>query len=119
MIILSSICIEEADIIALTPLFLCNAVQAGLLEHTPTIIITSTTGQGHFPSSILPLWNFLIRSDLPQDLLQDFHYALFGLGDSTYPKFNWPVRKLNRRLDMLGAREIIEKGEADDQHYLG
>ncbi|KAK9894229.1 NADPH dependent diflavin oxidoreductase 1 [Cystobasidium minutum MCA 4210] len=93
--------------------------KAGLLDSTPTIIITSTTGQGHFPTSILPLWNFLIRSDLPEDLLQDFNYALFGLGDSTYPKFNWPVRKLKRRLDMLGANELIEKGEADDQHYLG
>lgn len=52
-------------------------------------------------------------------MLQDFSYAIFGLGDSSYPKFNWPARKLKRRLDMLGATEICEKGEADDQHYLG
>lgn len=93
--------------------------QAELLDAPPTIIVTSTTGQGHFPSAILPLWNFLIRSDLPEEMLSDFHYAIFGLGDSSYPKFNWPARKLSRRLEMLGARELIPKGEADDQHYLG
>jgi sulfite reductase alpha subunit-like flavoprotein len=65
------------------------------------------------------LWNFLLRTDLPEELLHDFHYAVFGLGDSSYPKFNWPARKLSRRLEMLGAQELVPKGEADDQHYLG
>lgn len=96
-----------------------TTMQSELLDAPPTIIITSTTGQGAFPTSLLPLWTFLLRNDLPPELLQDFHYTIFGLGDSSYPRFNWPARKLNRRLEMLGAQELLARGEGDDQHYLG
>lgn len=63
--------------------------------------------------------HFLLRGDLPPDLLEHLHFACFGLGDSTYPKFNWPAKKLDRRLVSLGATAFIERGEADDQDYAG
>lgn len=46
-------------------------------------------------------------------------YATFGLGDSSYVRYCWSSRKLNKRLQGLGAAELVEAGEADDQHYLG
>lgn len=66
-----------------------------------------------------PLWNMLLRSDLPNDLFDHLDYAVFGLGDSSYEKFNWAAKKLARRLESLGARHIIERGEGDEQHRLG
>lgn len=65
------------------------------------------------------LWTMLLRSDLPSDLFEDMDCAVFGLGDSSYEKFCWAAKKLSRRLQSLGAREIVERGEADDQHPKG
>lgn len=45
--------------------------------------------------------------------------AVLGLGDSSYPKFNYAGKKLYRRLLQLGAKPIIELGLADDQHLFG
>lgn len=66
-----------------------------------------------------PLWNLLLRSDLPQDLFEDLSFAVFGLGDSAYEKFCWPAKLLSRRLVGLGATEICVRGEGDDQHHFG
>ena len=66
-----------------------------------------------------PMWNTLLRSDLPSDLFEDLEYAVFGLGDTAYEKFCWPSKKLSRRLESLGATEICARGEGDDQHPLG
>jgi sulfite reductase alpha subunit-like flavoprotein len=65
------------------------------------------------------LWNMLLRSDLPVDLFEDLSFAVFGLGDTSYEKFCWAAKKLARRMSSLGATEICERGEGDDQHPLG
>ena len=63
----------------------------------------------------------LLRSDFPNDLglFEDLTFTVFGLGDTAYEKFCWPAKKLHRRLLTLGAVELCEKGEGDDQHQLG
>ncbi|KAJ3477514.1 hypothetical protein NLI96_g10410 [Meripilus lineatus] len=61
----------------------------------------------------------LLRSDLPSDLFEDLDFAVFGLGDSSYEKFCWPAKLLARRLVSLGANEVCERGEGDEQHHLG
>ena len=33
-------------------------------------------------------WRFLLRKDLAGDSLYGVHVAVFGLGDSGYPKYN-------------------------------
>ena len=66
-----------------------------------------------------PLWNMLLRSDLPEDLFDEMDFAILGLGDSSYEKFCWPAKLLERRLLSLGATKLVERGEADDQHPLG
>ena len=83
------------------------------------IFVVSTTGSGHEPRSMATLWNMLLRSDLPDDLLEDLRFAVFGLGDSSYEKFCWPAKKLSRRLLGLGGTQICDRGEGDDQHHFG
>lgn len=46
-------------------------------------------------------------------------FAVLGLGDSSYQRFNWAAKRLQRRLLGLGGREICDRGEADDQHPRG
>lgn len=90
-----------------------------LIAESLVVFVLSTTGQGDFPPSAIRFWQFLLRADLPTDVLSDVTFATFGLGDSSYKRYCWPVRKLNRRLSGLGALELLPSGEADDQHFLG
>ncbi len=83
------------------------------------LFVVSTTGSGVEPRAMTPLWNNLLRSDLPSDALEDLLFSVFGLGDSGYEKFCWAAKKLSRRMSSLGATEIYGRGEADDQHPLG
>ncbi|GAA5965690.1 hypothetical protein JCM3765_003217 [Sporobolomyces pararoseus] len=90
-----------------------------LSTDVPIIFLLPTTGNGTAPPAFLPLWNALLHPDLPQDFLEDLQYAVFGLGDSSYPKYNWVAKKFTRRMQSLGASEIIERGEGDDQNEFG
>ena len=94
-------------------------LQSDLIHEALIIFVVSTTGSGQEPRSMTALWRMLLRSDLPNDLLEDLHFAVFGLGDSSYEKFCWPAKKLSRRLLGLGATQICPRGEGDDQHHFG
>lgn len=97
-----------------------NDLNLSLLPNMPVIIfVTSTTGQGDMPSNISTFWKFLLRKKLPQDLLSRLWFTSFGLGDSTYLKFNWAVKKLHKRILQLGGKELCARGEGDEQHSEG
>ncbi|PLN83137.1 hypothetical protein BDW42DRAFT_184380 [Aspergillus taichungensis] len=86
---------------------------------TITIFAVSTTGQGDLPANARTFWRSLLLKRLPATFLSGVHFASFGLGDTSYPKFNWAARKLHKRLLQLGANEIYPGGEADQQHPEG
>lgn len=83
------------------------------------IFVTATTGQGDMPANLLALWRFLLRRKLPGDWLRHTEFTTFGCGDTGYKKFNWAVRKVHKRLLQLGAQEVAERGEGDEQHAEG
>jgi sulfite reductase alpha subunit-like flavoprotein len=86
-----------------------------LSSYALSLFVVSTTGQGDFPENARQFWTSLLKKKLRSDFLSDVEYALVGLGDSSYPKFNWAARKLDKRLKQLGAHEIVEACEADEQ----
>ncbi|KAI7853564.1 hypothetical protein BDC45DRAFT_510561 [Circinella umbellata] len=90
-----------------------------LIEEKLVIFVCSTTGQGDEPYNMKKFWRFLLRKSLPRDILSNLNCAVFGLGDSSYAKFNYPAKKLYKRLQQLGAHMIHTRGDGDDQHYLG
>ncbi|KAF5329710.1 hypothetical protein D9619_009156 [Psilocybe cf. subviscida] len=90
-----------------------------LLSETIVLFVVSTTGSGVEPRSMTPLWNNLLRSDLPLDVFEDLYFSVFGLGDTSYEKFCWAAKKLSRRLESLGACEFYARGEGDEQHAHG
>ncbi|KAJ3148361.1 NADPH-dependent diflavin oxidoreductase 1 [Geranomyces michiganensis] len=91
-----------------------------LIDEPIVIFVCSTTGQGAEPATMTRFWKFLLRKSHPQNILSHTCVAVFGLGDSSYPKFNFPAKKLYKRLVAgLGAQPILERGDGDDQHYLG
>ncbi|XP_008574696.1 PREDICTED: NADPH-dependent diflavin oxidoreductase 1 isoform X2 [Galeopterus variegatus] len=64
-------------------------------------------------------WRFIFRKNLPSTSLCQMDFAVLGLGDSSYAKFNFVAKKLHRRLLQLGANALLPACLGDDQHELG
>lgn len=79
---------------------------ASLSSERAVVFVASTTGQGDPPKSMLGFWRVLLRKSIPADALSGTRIAVFGLGDSGYPKYNVVSKKLYRRLLQIGAEEL-------------
>ncbi|XP_016067328.1 PREDICTED: NADPH-dependent diflavin oxidoreductase 1 isoform X1 [Miniopterus natalensis] len=64
-------------------------------------------------------WRFIFRKNLPSTSLCQMDFAVLGLGDSSYAKFNFVAKKLHRRLLQLGGTALLPVCLGDDQHELG
>ncbi|KAG8687241.1 NAPDH-dependent diflavin reductase [Ceratobasidium sp. 394] len=90
-----------------------------LIDEPLVIFVCSTTGNGVEPANMTPLWRALLRAELPSDLFEEMDFAVLGLGDSSYQRFNWAAKRLQRRLLSLGGQQICDRGDADDQDTRG
>ncbi|SCU93439.1 LAFA_0F16424g1_1 [Lachancea sp. 'fantastica'] len=106
-----------------------NFPAVDILQCRYLFLICATTGQGELPRNAKEnsageskdtLWAFLKRKNLPDDLLSHVNVMMIGLGDSSYPQFNFGIRKLHKRMvDQLGAKEIFPRLEADELGMVG
>ncbi|XP_050305008.1 NADPH-dependent diflavin oxidoreductase 1 isoform X2 [Anthonomus grandis grandis] len=64
-------------------------------------------------------WKFMLKRSLPSNLLCHLKFAVLGLGDSSYAKFNFVAKRLHKRVMQLGAQPLLPVGLGDDQHDLG
>ncbi|KAL3277730.1 hypothetical protein HHI36_013071 [Cryptolaemus montrouzieri] len=92
---------------------------SNLLIDSCVIFVCSTTGQGDVPDNMKQFWRFILRKNLSEGILAHLKYAVLGLGDSSYVKFNFTAKKLYKRLQQLGGTPIAPLGLGDDQHDLG
>ncbi|XP_075935768.1 NADPH-dependent diflavin oxidoreductase 1 isoform X1 [Anarhichas minor] len=92
---------------------------ANLISESLVVFVCSTTGQGDPPDNMTVFWRFVFKKSLPVGSLSRLDCAILGLGDSSYPKFNFVAKKLHKRLLQLGAGMLLPVGLADDQHDLG
>lgn len=92
---------------------------ATLISESTVVFVCATTGQGDPPDNMRNFWRFIFRKSLPAGSLCQLDCAVLGLGDSSYPKFNFVAKKLHKRLQQLGASMLLPVGLADDQHELG
>ncbi|KAK3014749.1 hypothetical protein RJ639_009904 [Escallonia herrerae] len=76
-------------------------------------------GQGEPPDSMKAFWLYLRRRHLSHQWLRGVQYAVFGLGNSRCPQFNFVAKKLDKRLSDLGAEPIAERGLGNEQHSSG
>ena len=74
-------------------------------------IVISTQGDGEPPDDARALMEYLLSVRAPK--LGQLHYAVLGLGDSSYPQFCAIGRQVDERLMTLGARRLFAAGEAD------
>lgn len=86
-----------------------------LITHTKyLIIICSTTGQGEIPRNAKKFMKFILKKKLPLDFFQHIELTSFGLGDSSYTKYNYAIKKIHARLAQLGCQELSPRCEADE-----
>ncbi|KAK2144296.1 hypothetical protein LSH36_770g01014 [Paralvinella palmiformis] len=90
-----------------------------MIHEKVIVFVVSTTGQGDPPDNMKLFWRFILRKNLPTDSLSAVKFAVLGLGDSSYQKFNFIGKKLHRRLLQLGGIALQDVGLADDQHEMG
>ncbi|XP_073414359.1 NADPH-dependent diflavin oxidoreductase 1 isoform X2 [Dendrobates tinctorius] len=90
-----------------------------LVHEQLVIFVCATTGQGDPPDNMKNFWRFIFRRHLPHNSLCQMDYAVLGLGDSSYSKFNFIAKKLHKRLLQLGANPLQSPALGDDQHDLG
>lgn len=88
-------------------------------EEAVVAFVVSTTGDGDVPATMRRFWQFLLQRSLPKTSLEGVRVAVFGLGDSSYEKFNASARRLHKRLQQLGAVDAVPIGLGDDQARYG
>lgn len=95
------------------------------MKYTLVIFALSTAGQGEMPQNARSFWTTLLSGALRPGVLGDppkrrpLRFTLFGLGDSSYPRYNVASRMLKNRLTDLGAQIFCNPGEGNEQHPEG
>ncbi|CAH8490242.1 NADPH-dependent diflavin oxidoreductase 1 [Schistosoma haematobium] len=87
-------------------------------EKGVVIFVCSTTGHGVPPDNMSLFWKKIMnRALIPgRSLPPDLHFAVLGLGDSSYPMFNFVAKKLYRRLLQLGATPLCTEIRRDQEY---
>ncbi|KAI1320729.1 hypothetical protein EDD11_010263 [Mortierella claussenii] len=76
------------------------------------VFVVSTTGDGDPPDNSTKFWRHLRK--LKGVGLTKAKYAVLGLGDTNYDNFCQTAKRLDTRLQELGASPFYAKGLADD-----
>ena len=89
-----------------------------MLRYELVIFVISTTGQGDIPGNATSFWKSLLRKKLPPTCLSRLKFSIFGLGDSSYQKYDSPPLVyqiavpllITRVTDSTGLRANLTKG---------
>jgi sulfite reductase (NADPH) flavoprotein alpha-component len=82
-----------------------------LKDEQDLLIISSTHGEGDPPQSALGFFEFLEGRKAPK--LAQIRYAVLALGDSTYEFYCEAGKRIDRRLEALGATRVAPRVDCD------
>jgi len=75
------------------------------------LLVVSTHGEGDPPEEAAALHKHLLSERAPN--LGELQFAVFALGDSSYPDFCQTGRELDLRLVELGAQRLLDRVDVD------
>lgn len=91
-------------------------------EDKIAFFVLATYGEGEPTDNAVDFYEFFSSEDIAfsegggadEKPLSNLKYVAFGLGNNTYEHYNSMVRRVNAKLEKLGATRIGEAGEGDD-----
>lgn len=75
------------------------------------LLVIATHGEGEPPEDSEAFYRFMMSDRAPA--LTDLKFAVFGLGDSSYPDFCQTSRELDARFEALGATRLLSLVDSD------
>ncbi len=75
------------------------------------VVVTSTQGEGDPPDDALNLVEYMNSTKAPK--LEDFKFAVLGLGDSSYQFYCKTGKDFDARLEELGGERILDRVDLD------
>jgi NADPH-ferrihemoprotein reductase len=78
------------------------------------VFLAATYGEGDPPDNAAEFHRDLMNPSKEAGLFSNIKYAVFGLGNKTYDKFNQMGKDVDRRMTELGAQRIFDMGLGDD-----
>lgn len=82
-----------------------------IVDEKLVLLVTSTQGEGEAPEEGVVLLKLLNGKKAPK--LPQLQFAVFGLGDSSYPNFCQAGKDFDQRLAELGASRLLDVALAD------
>jgi len=89
-----------------------DEIEIDALEKMENIlIITSTYGEGEMPDNAQLLWDQISADSAPR--LENTHYSILALGDTSYDEFCKAGIDWDNRLTELGAKRLYDRIDCD------
>jgi sulfite reductase (NADPH) flavoprotein alpha-component len=82
-----------------------------LKGETELLLVVATHGEGDPPPSALDFFEFLEGRKAPK--LPELKFSVLALGDSTYEHFCSAGRRVDERLEALGATRLLDRVDCD------
>ena len=82
-----------------------------LRDEQDLLVITSTHGEGDAPQTAVGFFEFLEGRKAPR--LPQLRYSVLALGDSTYERYCEAGKRIDRRLEQLGAQRLADRVDCD------